>query len=75
LSHTLAKMQKTKIVICKVVTVRSLLDHLLCERIPVFNHLAFIRVPPNVTTSQQCQDSIFGNYVWHCVSKIYDLFR
>jgi hypothetical protein len=29
-------------------------------------------VPPDVTTSKLCKDSIFGNPVCHCVYKIYD---
>jgi hypothetical protein len=36
-----------------------------------FNPLAFTRVPPDVTISKECEDSIFGNSVGHCVYKIY----
>jgi hypothetical protein len=35
-----------------------------------FNPLAFTHVPPDVTTSKLCGDSIFGNSVWQCVYKI-----
>ena len=39
-----------------------------------FNPLAFTHVPPDVTTSKLCEDSIFGNPVGSCVYKIYGLF-
>ena len=35
-----------------------------------FNSLAFANVPADVTASKLCEDSIFGNSVWHCVYKI-----
>ena len=34
------------------------------------NPLAFAHVPADVTASELCEDSIFGNSVWHCVYKI-----
>jgi hypothetical protein len=46
-------------------------NHLLCEGFLSFNPLAFTHVPPDVTTSKLCEDSIFGNSGWHCVFKIY----
>ena len=30
---------------------------------------AFTHVPPDVTTSELWEDSIFGNSVWYCVYK------
>jgi len=40
-----------------------------------FNPLAFTHVPPDVTTSKLCEDSIIGYSVWHCVCKMYGSFR
>jgi hypothetical protein len=37
-----------------------------------FRFLAFFHVSPDVTTSKLYEDSMFGNYVCHCVYKIYD---
>ena len=33
--------------------------------------LAFAFVSPDLTTSKLCEDTTFGNSVWHCVYKIY----
>jgi len=40
-----------------------------------FNPLAFTHVPPDVTTSKLCEDSIIGYSVWQCVRKMYGSFR
>jgi hypothetical protein len=40
-----------------------------------FKPLAFIHIPPDVTTSKLRGDFIFGNSVWHFVHKICGLFQ
>ena len=40
-----------------------------------FNPLAFTHVSLDTENSKLCEDSIFGNSVWHCVCKIGGLFR
>ena len=53
---------------------KHLLNHPLCEGIPVLQLLAFTHVPPDVTSSKLCEEFMFGNHVWLCVYKIYGLF-
>jgi hypothetical protein len=55
--------------------ISSLLDHPLCKWISVLQPSRLTHVPPDMVNSKLCKESIFGNSAWHCVYKIYGLFR
>jgi hypothetical protein len=56
--------------------IRSLFWTTRCEKgLLSFNPLAFTHVPPDMTTSKLCGDSILGNSGGHFVYEIYGLFR
>ena len=68
------ELQKTILRVSLQQNISSLLDHPLCEGIPVLQHSRTYPCPSENDNSR-CEGFIFGNILWHCVYKIYCLFR